>query len=285
MSSEVEPDAAGGVQGLLVAQEDAIAVGDAGRATAAAFALGSNELSLRKVKRAYEQIADQFRELILIGKLKPGMRLPTEVELAAQLGVGRSTVREALRQLSAEGLVRTAKGTGGGSYVTQPTFDRLSIYLSTNISLLTNSAEVSLEEFLEARTLLEVPAARLAASRCSHGETQRLYGAVPGEGSLDVLTTSEQFIFNRDFHSTIFDICGNSLLSLAAAPIFVVLQTRLARTSLDETFHSTINLHHRLIAAAIEQGDGEAAAGAMEEHLDWLRPVHERAWRSIGRDR
>ena len=53
---------------------------------------GFDDLSLRRVKRAYEQIADQFRELILVGQLKPGMRLPTEVDLAVQLGVGRSTI-------------------------------------------------------------------------------------------------------------------------------------------------------------------------------------------------
>jgi GntR family transcriptional repressor for pyruvate dehydrogenase complex len=245
--------------------------------------LGSPELSLRRVKRAYEQIADQLRELILVGKLKPGMRLPTEVELALQLGVGRSTVREALRQLSAEGLIRTAKGTGGGSYVSQPSLDRISSYLSTNISLLSNSAELSLAEFLEARELLEIPAARLAATRRSPEQLERLQSSIP-DGPQE-LTTSQQFVLNRDFHSTIVDICANSLLSLAAAPVFLVLQTRLARTSLDDSFHRSINNHHRLIAAAIEAGDPDAAAGVMAEHLEWLRPAYERAWRSIEVDR
>ena len=256
--------------------------GAAGReALVAVSALGASGLTLRRVKRAYEQIADQFRELILVGKLKPGMRLPTEVELASQFGVGRSTVREALRQLSAEGLVRTAKGTGGGSYVAQPTLDRLSTFLSTNITLLSNSAEVSVAEFLEARELLEVPAARFAASRRSRDELDRLDDAVPAPGSLDELTTGEQFVTNRDFHSTIIDICSNSLLTLAAAPIFVVLQTRLARTNLDDAFHLTINSHHRSIASEIAASDPDAAGAAMSEHLDWLRPVYERAWLSV----
>jgi DNA-binding FadR family transcriptional regulator len=259
--------------------------GTSGGATPRALeALGEpGGLSLRRVKRAYEQIADQFRELILVGKLKPGMRLPTEVDLAVQLGVGRSTVREALRQLSAEGLVRTAKGTGGGSYVTQPSLDRLSTYLTTNISLLSNSAEVSLSEFLEARALLEIPAARLAAGRSTPESLSRLFTAIPGAEALDELSTSEQFVFNRDFHSSIVDMCANTLLTLAAAPIFVVLQTRLARTDLDDSFHDSINSHHRVIAAAIELGDADAAGAAMAEHLEWLRPVYERAWRTIDR--
>ena len=241
--------------------------------------LGSADLSLRRVKRAYEQIADQLRELILVGKLKPGMKLPTEVELALQLGVSRSTVREALRQLSAEGLIRTAKGTGGGSFVSQPSLDRISSYLNTNISLLSNSAELSLAEFLEARELLEIPAARLAAARSSAEARARLTSSIPEAPA--GLSTSEQFVLNRDFHSTIVDMCANSLLSLAAAPVFLVLQTRLARTSLDDGFHEAINRHHRVIAAAIDAGDPESAGAAMAEHLQWLRPAYERAWRSI----
>jgi DNA-binding FadR family transcriptional regulator len=238
------------------------------------------ELSLRRVKRAYEQIADQLRELILVGKLRTGSRLPTEVELAIQLGVSRSTVREALRQLSAEGLVRTAKGTGGGSYITQPSLDRISGYLTTNISLLINSAELSLAEFLEARELLEVPAARIAAERAAPEERERLRALVPD--GLEALTIGEQFTLNRDFHTSIVDLCANSLVSLAAAPIFFVLQTRLARTSLDASFHAAINRHHREIANRVEQADPEGAAEAMREHLHWLRPAYERAWREFG---
>jgi DNA-binding FadR family transcriptional regulator len=238
------------------------------------------ELSLRRVKRAYEQVADQLRELILVGKLRTGSRLPTEVELAVQLGVSRSTVREALRQLSAEGLVRTSKGTGGGSYITQPSLDRISGYLTTNISLLIDSAELSLAEFLEARELLEVPAARIAAERAAPEERARLRALVPD--GLDALTIGEQFTLNRDFHSSIVDLCANSLVSLAAAPIFVVLQTRLARTNLDSSFHAAINRHHREIAGRVEQADPEGAGDAMREHLQWLRPSYERAWRELG---
>ena len=243
---------------------------------------GSGELSLRRVKRAYEQIADQLRELILVGKLKPGTKLPIEVDFASHLGVSRSTVREALRQLSAEGLVRTSKGTGGGSYVSRPSLDRISAYLSTNISLLSNAAELSLAQFLEARELFEVPATRLAAERASNEDRARLCGSVPGE--LKSLSTEDQFVWNREFHSTIIDACANPLISLAAAPIFLALQTRLARTQLDDAFHEKVNEHHREIARMVENYDGDGAADAMLAHLQWLRPAYERAWRSFGEE-
>ena len=83
-------------------------------------------LPLRRVRKGYEQVADQLRELIVTGELPQGGRLPTETELARQLGVSRTTVREALRLLAAQGLIRTAKGQTGGSYVTLPTVDHVS---------------------------------------------------------------------------------------------------------------------------------------------------------------
>jgi DNA-binding FadR family transcriptional regulator len=234
-------------------------------------------VQLRRVKKAYEQIADQLRELILVGRLKPGMRLPTELEFAAQFGVSRTTVREALRVLMTEGLVRTAKGVGGGSYVTHPSFDRISALLRTNISLLSESRELSLAEFLEAREMLEVPAARLAAERRTAHDVARLWESIPD--APQTLDTGEQFVLNRDFHSTIVDICSNRLLSLAAQPIFVVLQTRLARSALGDTFHTSINAHHHAIATAVAAGDPVRAGDEMAEHLAWLRPMHERVWR------
>ncbi len=236
----------------------------------------SEGLRLRRVKKAYEQIADQFRELILVGEWKPGRRLPTEQELASELGVSRATVREALRVLATQGLVRTAKGSGGGSYVTQPSVEVLSSLLETSISLLGQSQELSLEEFLEAREVLEVPAARLAAARRSDSDLRRIAAAIPE--APDTIGTGEQFVLNRDFHSTIIDICSNALLTLAARPIFVVLQTRLARSTLDDGVHSTINRHHREVARAIEEADVEAAGERMAEHLAWLRPVYRRVW-------
>ncbi len=94
-----------------------------------------------------------------------GERLPNEIVLAAELEVSRATVREALRLLAAQSLIRTARGAGGGSYVTLPTVDHISEFLTANIGLLTDARDFTLDELIEARMLLEVPAARLAARR------------------------------------------------------------------------------------------------------------------------
>src|SRR5262249_20886659 len=83
-------------------------------------------MSVRRVRKAYEQVADQLRDLILAGELSRGERLPNENMLAREFGVSRATVREALRLLAAQNLIRTAKGAGGGSYVTLPSVDHIS---------------------------------------------------------------------------------------------------------------------------------------------------------------
>jgi DNA-binding FadR family transcriptional regulator len=234
-------------------------------------------MPLRPVKKAYEQVADQIRDLIIVGELAPDERLPTEASLAAEFGVSRATVREALRVLSTQNLIRTTQGSLGGSYVTIPSVEHIASSLGTNINLLSHSADVGLEEFLELREFLEVPAARLAAGRGDEETLERLRGAIPDEPL--ALRIGEQFAHNRDFHSLLVHASGNTLLRIAAEPIFTVLQTHLQRSTLGTDFHTCVNEDHLEILAAVEQRDPEGAASAMQEHLEYLRPMYERAWR------
>jgi len=213
--------------------------------------------------------------------LPRGARLPNETVLAAEFGVSRATVRESLRLLAAQDLIRTAKGAGGGSYVKQPSVDHISESLRSGIDLLAAADDVSLEELLEARELLEVPAARLAARRRSDDDLDRLRESIPEEPLR--LGTSEQFVYNRDFHSVVIDASRNTLLSIAAQPVFSVLQTHLARSGLGADFHRAVNEHHVSIAAAIEAGSARAAEREMHAHLEFLRPFYEKAWRRLSR--
>src|SRR5438105_3541510 len=80
----------------------------------------STQLGVRPIRLAFQQVADQLRELIVHGELGPGTRLPSEPELATQFLVSRSTIREALRMLSSQQLITTSRGVGGGSYITHP---------------------------------------------------------------------------------------------------------------------------------------------------------------------
>ena len=240
-------------------------------------------VSVQRVRKAYEQVADQLRELIVTGELGPGDRLPNEAVLAREFGASRATVREALRVLAAQSLIRTAKGAGGGSYVTLPTIDHISTFVHANVNLLTDSETVSLWELLEARELLEVPAARLAAKRRSELDLERLRATVPTEHLK--LGTQEEFSYNKEFHSIVIEACGNTLLTISAQPIYSVLQTHLARSSLGRQFHRAIHDQHRLIIEAVQAGDSDAAGAEMHDHLEFLKPYYEKIWRQQVRSR
>jgi DNA-binding FadR family transcriptional regulator len=237
----------------------------------------SDAMSVRRVRKAYEQVADQLRDLIVSGKLARGERLPNETVLAREFGVSRATVREALRLLTAQSLIRTAKGAGGGTYVTMPTVDHVSEFLNSALNLLAAAEHVTLDELLEAREALEVPAARMAALRRTDYAVEDLRAAIPPDP--DKLGPTEQFEYNADFHTSIIAASGNGFLMMAAQPLFSILQTQLARSSLGARFHKGINDQHRAIVAAIDAGDGGAAAKEMRSHLEWLRPHYERTWR------
>jgi DNA-binding FadR family transcriptional regulator len=238
-------------------------------------------VAVRRVRKAYEQVADQLRELVMTGELAPGERLPNEALLARDFGVSRATIREALRVLAAQNLLRTAKGAGGGSYVTVPSVRNISDFLRSNINLLTGNRDVTLEELIEVRILLEVPAARLAADRRRDEDLERLRASIP----LDAvrIDTREEFLHNAEFHTTIIECCGNTLLYIAAQPVFSTLQTHLARSGLGKRFHRDIHRHHRAILAAISAGDADAAGAEMQSHLEYLVPFYEKAWRSLRR--
>ena len=166
-----------------------------------------------RVRKAYEQVYDQLRDLIIRGELPRGERLPGEIVLARQFGVSRGTVREALRALEAHNLIRTAKGASGGSFVTLPTVDHVSEFLEANISLLSEANDVTLEEFLETRRLLEVFAARQCALRRDDDDLARLRETILENP--DELGTEQRYVYNQQFHTAVLDAAGNTLLRIA----------------------------------------------------------------------
>jgi DNA-binding FadR family transcriptional regulator len=263
---------------------DTLSIGMAARdqdgGAGAADLPGSTEtggLPLRRVRKAYEQVYDQVRSMILAGDLLRGERLPTEVALAAQFGVSRGTIREALRLLVAENLILTVKGAGGGNFVMLPTVDHISQFVRRNIELLSQTDDVTLPEFLEARELIEVFAVRQAAVR----RTDRDIEALRATLAMDTeLSSAEQYMQNKEFHGVLVDACGNALLQIAAQPIFSVLHTHLQRSGLPPDFSRSICLEHQTILEAIEAGDPDTAEQRMREHLGQLWQVYSSIWRS-----
>ena len=238
---------------------------------------------VKRVRKAYEQVYDQLRDFIIRGELTRGARLPSEAVLAREFGVSRGTVREALRVLAAQNLIRTAKGAGGGSFVTLPTVDHISTFLHANISLLSEADDVTLPEFLEARELLEVFAAQQCAARRSEDDLDRLRATIIHDPAQ--LGTSAHYIANKEFHTAVLDGCGNTLVCIAAQPVFSILQTRLRREPMAEGLAQRLDDDHRAILKAIEDGDSRAAGEEMHKHIAYLSRLYQDMWRgSPGND-
>ena len=225
----------------------------------------STPLPVRRIGPAYQQVAEELRGLILSGELSPGARLPSEPELCASFGVSRSTVREALRVLSSQHLVTTQRGVTGGSFVATPEPRSVSDYLEASFALMAGADEVDVAQLLEAREILEVPAAGLAARRRSADDLAELRAAVDAGRHGD-----------QRFHSLIVSACGNPLLDVVCQPVFAVLRDRFLRDQAPPSFWTRVNRDHIAILRAIEARDAEASSHQMRAHLARLAGTYRR---------
>jgi DNA-binding FadR family transcriptional regulator len=222
---------------------------------------------------AYQIVAQALRHEIISGQLGVGDRLPSEAELCEHFGVSRSTIREALRMLTSQRLISTVRGQGGGSTVASLDHDEVTDMLADAIHLLTNGEGASVAELLEARELLEAPTARLAATRRTEGQLQRLRATIPA--SLDGLPARKIFQFNRAFHDELLEMAHNRLLGVVTEPLSTVVERRFHREKADQTFWTRVMGDHLSILKAVEAGDGDLAARRMVEHLAHMRRVYQ----------
>jgi GntR family transcriptional regulator, transcriptional repressor for pyruvate dehydrogenase complex len=216
---------------------------------------------------AYQILADELREEITSGRLRPGERLPPEPELCVRSGVSRSTVREALRLLASQHLIVTTRGVTGGSFVAHPDAEQLSEALSTGLTLLSNSAEVGLADLLELRLALEVPAVGLAAQRRTDANLIEMRGAMfdPDLDELDTMLAA-----HAAFHAAIASATGNPLFELVTRPLYHVTYGEEIVENLPGDYWARIDVDHRELLSCVKAGDAEAAMTAGRRHLDYI---------------
>jgi GntR family transcriptional regulator, transcriptional repressor for pyruvate dehydrogenase complex len=219
---------------------------------------------------AYQVLADALRARILTGELKPGAKLPIEPELSNQYGVSRSTVREALRVLASQNLITTTRGVSGGSFVAYPNPAQISGYLEASLRLLSQADNLSIGELAEARDMLEVPAAGLAAVRRSDGQLEELRGTLfePAETSPD-----RAMELNKLFHAVLMRSTGSQLVEVLIRPVFEVIYDHVVDFDAPPNFWSDMDGDHDAIFAAVAAKDPESAQAATREHLRKLRPA------------
>lgn len=209
-----------------------------------------------------EQVVAFVRDLIVRGRLRPGDRLPAERELAVQIGVSRPSVRAGLHALAAMGVVRSRHGSGTYIPSGPPALG------SEPLSFLAALHGFTRDEMYEARRILEVEAAGLAAERATSEHLATLAEEVAG---LFANRENPQLFLVHDinFHRAVADAAGNPIVATLVGMVSAMYYERrkaTAERASDRDLRDAAEAHRR-IYQAIRARDGASARRAMNDHL------------------
>lgn len=207
-----------------------------------------------------DEIVERIRQKIANKEYKPGEKLPSEKELCEQLGVGRSSVREAFRVLQTLGYVEIERGKGA--------FAAQGVAGEANIKSWFAKKETDLEEYLDVRLSMEPYAANLAAQRGTADEKVQLaeifskYKRAAQNNEHSKLT-----LLDEKFHQQIISMTHNSILLRMSETIFAEFAPALAKVILLSHETGEAVFFHEKILEAIIKGDGGESEKLMRAHL------------------
>jgi GntR family transcriptional regulator, transcriptional repressor for pyruvate dehydrogenase complex len=216
-------------------------------------------------KSLVDRIATDFQDQIIQRKLKSGDRIPSERSLCAAYGVGRTTIREALKSLVVRGLVTRQ---GRGVVVADPEF-----LSPPGADLAALAAQTSIKQLFEVRKLLEVRVAGWAATRATGEDIKAMRSAIEAEISRNTTVGNP----NRMFHDVLAKAAHNpALIQIYESgrtlffrlPFFWKLFGDDEVKTVRAWRHELARRWHEQILQAIEQHDTAEAEGAMFQHLD-----------------
>jgi GntR family transcriptional regulator, transcriptional repressor for pyruvate dehydrogenase complex len=225
-------------------------------------------ITLPPAQRLSDVIARQLEHLIVEGRLMPGDGLPSERELAKQIGVSRPSLREALSELRSRGLIEPARN--GGAVVTELTKKTLTEPLSQMLE----RHPSAIRDLIEMRDVLEAHAASLAAVRATRVDLERLeaaLGAHIASRSKNLATLAKR---DLDFHQSIAQASHNIALLHTTHGLSKVIKVFVQRgyeiiLSSDNAQgeKTAIEQQHTAIFKAIRERNPEAARLAVNAHL------------------
>jgi len=220
-------------------------------------------LAPMKVPKASDVLAHELRERILSGEFAEGTGLPAERDLVAQTGMSRTTVREALRILEVQGLIRIRTGRSGGAFVQQPGEDAM----ASTVNMLIRGRQLHLADLLQTREAIEPYCAGLAAENRTDDDLRTLDEAVvlidrAGDRLADFLEA------NVEWHVAVARASHNEIL----AGLMVALSRAIYAATDDEGFvdaevRRTAVHAHATITRAIRDHDAAAATRRMTRHV------------------
>jgi GntR family transcriptional repressor for pyruvate dehydrogenase complex len=223
-------------------------------------------------RRVSEHVAADIVRYIQERALEPGSRIGTEEELAREFGVSRPTLREALRMLSSGDLVRATKGPGGGIFVANTVEKGLGRSISDFIAMMLETRRVTIDELLEARMLVEVPLAGLAAYRADAEALAEIRSAVE-ESRANLHDRAELRRADIRIHAAIAAAGGNRVVEAFMQWTLDVLQPSLTAIIEHAVVESAIVDQHEALLRALERGDPVRAERAMREHVEYVRDL------------
>jgi GntR family transcriptional regulator, transcriptional repressor for pyruvate dehydrogenase complex len=224
------------------------------------------ETPRRRRPRAFQQIVDEIRSDVFRRRISPGDRLPNEAALAERFRVSRLAVREALRVLELQGLVRVEHGFRGGAFVSEVASTPVTQALETMLRL----EHIDRAEIYMARCYLEPGVAALAA-RGLDPKTATLLKANLAECAQRLEAGRSAFAKNIEFHRLVAGACGNPILTLMTDAVLELLAVVENRKPSDAAVNREACRAHAAIFAALRAGDSDRAKAAMQVHLQWLQ--------------
>lgn len=215
------------------------------------------------VPKASDVLMHELRERILSGELAEGTALPPERELVAQTRMSRTTVREALRILEVQGLVRIRAGRAGGAFVQRPGRDSV----ASSVTLLIRGRQIRLQALLETREAIEPVCAQLAAAHrlpedIAALERANVPIADPGSSLADFLQG------NVDWHVAVAVATHNELIAgFMTALSSAIYSSTENEGFIDSEVRRLTARAHSHITEAISRGDAAAAVRRMTRHV------------------
>ena len=222
-------------------------------------------LELERTEKVPTVLARAIQREVVEQNLQPGDVLGSEAVMLARFGVGRASLREALRILENHGIIRIKPGPGGGPVVNEVTSDDWGRSMSIHL----HSARATFRDLLEARIIMEPVVAGLAASRLTP-DTREAILAAAAAGRAAMSDPSEAWSSTaEDFHAAVTQASGNRVVGLFSSSLISIHKARVGSSFPNDEREATCLVHDR-IAAAVAEGDSSRAEGLMRRHLTEL---------------
>lgn len=204
------------------------------------------------------QIAKALRDAILNGELTADDRLPSESDLAETFQVSRPTVREALKRLAAQSLIRTERGAFGGAFVRRLSYPEAQVQHATTSTLLLTINEVDFEVACEARYALEKSCTALAAQRRTPQDLAAMRTEIARQQKTEL--SDESFCASDvALHRALVDAAGNPILSYQLAGAVEAMQPLMNMITFGSRSRERIVELHGHLTDALDRRDAERA--------------------------